>query len=63
MGNENDVGLLRRILDAMPAMIFVVDDDVRVQEYNKAAADFLSIRIIEMPIFPMAYARTVTKKN
>lgn len=41
MNNENKAGLLRNIFDAMPSMIFVVDDDVNVQEYNKAAADFL----------------------
>ena len=35
--------LMRKIFDAIPSMIFVVDDDVKVYEYNKAAADFLSM--------------------
>lgn len=43
MNNENQSGLLRKIFDAMPSMVFVVDDDVKIQEYNKAAADFLLI--------------------
>ncbi len=43
MSNEKQSGLLRKIFDAMPSMVFVVDDDVKVQEYNKAAADFLRI--------------------
>ncbi len=41
MNNENESGLLRKIFDAMPSMVFVVDDDVKVKEFNKAAADFL----------------------
>lgn len=43
MNNENQSALLRKIFDAMPSMVFVVDDDVNIQEYNKAAADFLVI--------------------
>lgn len=41
MNHENRYGLLRKIFDAMPSMVFAVDDDVSIQEYNKAAADFL----------------------
>jgi len=43
MINESQSGLLRKMFDAMPSMVFVVDDDVKIQEYNKAAADFLLI--------------------
>jgi PAS domain-containing protein len=43
MNNIKGSGLLREIFDAMPSMVFVVDSDVNVQEYNKAAADFLLI--------------------
>lgn len=46
MNNQNRSGLLRTIFDSMPSMVFVVDDDVNVQEYNKAAADFLLIERI-----------------
>ena len=31
-------GVLRRILDAIPSMVMAVDEDVRVVEYNAAAA-------------------------
>lgn len=34
--------MLRTVFDAMPSLIFVVDDDVRIQEYNAAAAELLS---------------------
>jgi PAS domain-containing protein len=34
--------MLRTVFDAMPMLIFVVDDDVRIQEYNAAAAELLS---------------------
>ncbi|MCI5210821.1 MAG: PAS domain-containing protein [Candidatus Electrothrix sp. ATG2] len=37
--NEND--MLREVFDALPSMIFVVDLDVRIQEYNAAAAEFM----------------------
>lgn len=43
MNDEYQSGLLRIIFDAMPSMVFVVDDDVKIQEYNKAAADFLQL--------------------
>jgi hypothetical protein len=35
--------LLRSVFDAIPSIIFVVDDDVRIQEYNAAAAELLSL--------------------
>lgn len=35
----NDI--LRSVFDAMPSLVFVVDDDVRIQEYNAAAAELL----------------------
>lgn len=43
MADKKELGLLREIFDAIPSMVFVVDDDVIIQEYNKAAADFLSV--------------------
>jgi hypothetical protein len=41
MNDKNQSGLLRKIFDAIPSMVLVVDDDVKIYEYNKAAADFL----------------------
>jgi hypothetical protein len=38
MFTEND---FRAILDAMPAMVMVVDEDIRVLDSNRAAADML----------------------
>ena len=38
--------ILRSVFDAIPSLIFVVDDDVRIQEYNAAAAELL---LIERP--------------
>jgi len=35
---------LRTILDAIPSLVFVVDDDVRIQEYNAAAAEQLTVQ-------------------
>ena len=32
--------MLRSVFDAIPSMIFIVDDDVRIQAYNAAAAEF-----------------------
>jgi PAS domain-containing protein len=44
MPAKNNTGshILKALFDAMPSLIFVVDDDVRIQEYNAAAAEFLS---------------------
>lgn len=35
--------MLRSVFDSIPSLIFVVDDDVRIQEYNAVAAEFLSV--------------------
>lgn len=37
--NENE--MLREIFDALPSMIFVVDQEVRIQEYNAAAEELI----------------------
>ncbi len=37
-----DSEMFRVVFDALPALIFVVDEDVRVQDYNAAVADFLT---------------------
>lgn len=40
--NEREAGeMLKAVFDALPSLVFVVDSDVRIQEYNKAAADLL----------------------
>ena len=39
--NLNETYLLNAIFDALPSLIFVVDRDVRIQEYNAAAAELL----------------------
>jgi PAS domain-containing protein len=33
--------ILREVFDALPSAVFIVDEDVRIQEYNTAAADLL----------------------
>jgi len=33
--------LLKAVFDAVPSLVFVVDEDVRIQEYNAAASAFL----------------------
>lgn len=38
MAIDKDEGLLRVLFDAIPAFVFAVDEDVRVLEYNRAAA-------------------------
>lgn len=42
MNDSLDEGMFRSVFDALPSLIFVVDEDVRIQEYNAAAAEFLS---------------------
>ena len=42
MNDRLDAEMLRSVFDALPSMIFVVDEDVRIQEYNAATAEFLS---------------------
>lgn len=34
--------LFRTVFDALPSLIFVVDNDVKIQEYNAAAAELLA---------------------
>jgi hypothetical protein len=36
--------MLREVFDALPSMIFVVDQDVRIQEYNAAAKALMASR-------------------
>jgi hypothetical protein len=36
--------ILRSVFDAIPSLIFVVDDDVRIQDYNAAAAELLLLK-------------------
>jgi hypothetical protein len=36
--------MLRTVFDAMPSLIFVVDEDVRIQECNASAADLLKVQ-------------------
>ncbi|MDJ0782936.1 MAG: PAS domain-containing protein [Desulfosarcinaceae bacterium] len=36
--------LIQQVFDALPAMVFVVDADVRVQAFNTAAAELLSAK-------------------
>jgi PAS domain-containing protein len=43
IANQRENELLRLIFDALPSLVFVVDRDVRVQECNKAAAEFLAV--------------------
>jgi hypothetical protein len=37
----HSAAMLRAVFDALPSLVFVVDNDVRIQEYNKAASDLL----------------------
>jgi transcriptional regulator with PAS, ATPase and Fis domain len=36
-----EINMLRVVFDALPSLVFVVDQDVRIQEYNAAANDLL----------------------
>ncbi len=38
---KGDGGVFRDVFDAFPSIVLIVDDDVRIQEYNLAAADLL----------------------
>lgn len=40
--SDTDTHLIRSVFDELPSRIFVVDGDVRIQEYNSAAAELLS---------------------
>ena len=44
MKNINGKDILESVFDAMPSIIFVVDADVRIQEYNAAAAKLMSLK-------------------
>jgi PAS domain-containing protein len=44
--NNSGADILRSVFDAMPSIIFVVDEDVRIQEYNAAAARLM---LLEKP--------------
>jgi nitrogen fixation/metabolism regulation signal transduction histidine kinase len=41
MNEPEKSDLLRAVFDALPSLVFVVDQDVRIQEYNAAASDLL----------------------
>ena len=41
MEDSEKTDMLRTVFDVIPSLIFVVDDDVRIQEYNAAAAELL----------------------
>lgn len=41
MNNIVNIQMIRYVFNTLPSIIFVVDDDVRIQEYNTAAAEFL----------------------
>jgi PAS domain-containing protein len=43
MKDRVDTDILRSVFDALPLWLFVVDEDVRIQEFNAAAAEFLSV--------------------
>jgi hypothetical protein len=42
--NEREKNILRKVFDALPSMIFVVDRDLRIQEYNSAASDVMTAK-------------------
>ena len=41
MNESEKRDMLRAVFDALPSLVFVVDQDVRIQEYNAAASDLL----------------------
>ncbi len=43
INQEKHEDLLRAIFDGIPSFIFLVDDDVRIFEYNAAAASLLAV--------------------
>lgn len=43
--NEHETnGMLKAVFDALPSMIFIVDDDMKIQEFNAAASDLLDVQ-------------------
>ena len=43
MNERENANILRAVFDALPSLVFVVDQDVRIQEYNAAASDLLMV--------------------
>jgi PAS domain-containing protein len=41
LNTVNERTLLRAVFDALPSLVFVVDRDVQIQEYNAAAAELM----------------------
>lgn len=41
MDERKKTDIIRAVFDALPSMVFVVDQDVRIQEYNAAASDIM----------------------
>jgi len=41
MDEREKTDILKAVFDALPSLVFVVDQDVRIQEYNLAASDLL----------------------
>lgn len=39
---RHEAKLFKKVFDALPSLIFIVDEDVRIQEYNQAAAELLA---------------------
>jgi len=52
MNEREKRDMLRAVFDALPSLVFVVDQDVRIQEYNAAASDLM-----------MAERKTVLKRR
>jgi len=52
MNEREKRDMLRAVFDALPSLVFVVDQDVRIHEYNTAASDLL-----------MAERKTVLKRR
>ena len=42
--NSDNTDMLRAVFDAIPSLVFVVDEDVRIQEYNATAAEYLLVQ-------------------
>ncbi len=42
MDDKDNLDILRLVFDALPSLLFVVDEDVRIQDYNAAASALLA---------------------
>lgn len=42
MNRESSPGFFKSLVDALPSIVLVVDEDVRIQEYNSAASELLT---------------------